>query len=279
MADMWFTVLGPVLVRRSGTEVDLGAPQQRSVLAVLLTRAGQPVGLTEIVDVLWGEHPPATAVNAVHRSVGLLRRALEPGLTTRDTGRWLVRAGGGYRLAVDDGTVDLLRFRALLDRARADRSVPLFGQALDLWQGPAAGTVAAEIRGRPVFTALDREYEAAAREAADAALAAGEPGTVLRAVELAADRAPLDESLQARLMLLLAGTGQQAAALHRYDTVRARLSDDLGIDPGPELTAAWDRVLRPPPRRPPRRHRRRGRPAGSRSCRWTRRRSPAARRS
>ncbi|MEV4515476.1 BTAD domain-containing putative transcriptional regulator [Dactylosporangium sp. NPDC049525] len=248
MANMWFAVLGPVQVWRSGVEVGVGAPQQRAVLAVLLSRAGHPVAVTEIVDVLWGANPPTTAVNAIHRSVGVLRRALEPGLTARDTGRWLVRAGGGYRLDVDADTVDLLHFRALLGRARADASVPLFRQALDLWQGPAAGTVAAEIRGRPVFTALDREYEAAAREAADAALAAGEPGTVLRAVELAADRTPLDEALQARLMLLLAGAGQQAAALRRYDTVRARLSDDLGIDPGPELAAAWDRVLRRPAR-------------------------------
>lgn len=263
MADLWFSVLGPIRVWRCAAdhhpggagpagprtvEVDLGAPQQRAVLAVLLARAGHPVGLAELVDVLWGEDPPATAVNAVHRSVGLLRRALEPTLASRGTGRWLVRAGGGYRLAVDAGTVDLLRFRQLLTRARAEASVRLFGQALDLWQGPAAGTVAAEIRGRPVFTALDRELESAAREGADAALAAGEPAVLLRAVELAADRAPLDESLQARLMLLLAGTGQQAAALHRYDAVRARLAGELGIDPGAELVAAWERVLRPAPR-------------------------------
>ncbi|MGI5183679.1 BTAD domain-containing putative transcriptional regulator [Dactylosporangium sp. CA-152071] len=249
MANMWFTVLGPVRVWRSDAEVDLGAPQQRSVLAVLLARAGQPVGLTEIVDVLWGEDPPASAVNAVHRSVGMLRRALEPDLATRSAGRWLTRAGGGYRLDGDADTVDLLRFRRLLTQARADGDArsraALFGQALDLWQGPVAGTVAAEIRGLPVFAALDREYEATAREAADAALAAGAPAVVLRAVEAAADRAPLDEALQARLMLLLAATGQQAAALRRYDTVRARLRDDLGLDPGAEVAAARDRVLRP----------------------------------
>ncbi|MFC4039626.1 BTAD domain-containing putative transcriptional regulator [Dactylosporangium siamense] len=245
MANMWFTVLGPVRVWRSGVEVDLGAPQQRSVLALLLAKAGQPVGLAEIVDGLWGEDPPVSAVNAVHRSIGLLRRALEPGLTSRDPGRWLVRSGGGYRLAVDAGTVDLLTFRALLGQARTGGAVPLFEQALDLWQGPAAGTVPLEIRGRPEFAALDREYEAAARDAADAALAAGAPGAVLRAVELAADRAPLDEALQARVILLLAATGQQAAALHRFDKVRASLRDDLGIDPGAELAAARDRVLQP----------------------------------
>src|SRR5690349_17004645 len=116
MGKMWFTVLGPVRAWRDGAEIDLGAPQQRSVLAVLLARAGQPVSLSEIVDTLWWDDPPATAVNAVHRSVGLLRRALEPGLTVRGVGRWLVRAGGGYRLEAGPDEVDLLRFRALLGR-------------------------------------------------------------------------------------------------------------------------------------------------------------------
>src|SRR4051794_15574232 len=98
MADMWFTVLGPVRLWRSGTEVDLGAPQQRALLALLLVRAGHPVSLTELVDTLWPAEPPPSAVNTVHRGIGMLRRALEPGLAARDTGRWLVRAAGGYLL-------------------------------------------------------------------------------------------------------------------------------------------------------------------------------------
>jgi len=244
MAEMWFQVLGPVRVWRDDAEVDLGAPQQRTLLALLLVRAGHPVGLAEIVDVLWGEHPPASAVNAVHRGVGLLRRALEPGLTARDTGRWLVRAAGGYRLDVDAGTFDLLRFRLLTEQGRR-------AEALDLWPAPVASTIAHEVRVHPVFTALDREYEAAVRAAVDDALAAGEPRAVLRAVEQAADRAPLDESLQARLILVLAGTGQRAAALVRYEKVRARLAEELGIDPGTELAQARDQVLRRTAPHPP----------------------------
>jgi DNA-binding SARP family transcriptional activator len=251
MTDMWFTVLGPVRFWRAGTEVDLGAPQQRTLLALLLVRAGHPVSLAEIVDVLWGGEPPRSAVNTVHRGIGMLRRALEPGLRARDTGRWLLRAAGGYRLDLDADTLDLLRFRLLLARARAAAAadgplaVRTFAQALELWQGPVASTVAPEVRGHPVFTAVDRLYEAAAREAADAALAAGEPAALMRAVEQAAGQAFLDESLQARLILMLAATGRQAAALGRYETVRARLTEELGIDPGTELAGARDRVLRP----------------------------------
>ncbi|XVU22844.1 tetratricopeptide repeat protein [Actinoplanes sp. CA-054009] len=235
MAKMWFTVLGPVRAWRDGAEIDLGAPQQRSVLAVLLAGAGRPVGLDEIVDTLWWDDPPATAVNAVHRSVGLLRRALEPGLSVRGVGRWLVRAGGGYRLVAGPDEVDLLRFRQL---AGAEE----YAEALELWQGPAAATLPAEVRGQAVFTALDREYEAAA---AEAALVAGAPARLVRAVELAADRAPLNESLQARLLLMLAAAGRPGEAQRRYEETRARLAAELGVEPGPELAAAARKLIRP----------------------------------
>ncbi|MBB5867568.1 DNA-binding SARP family transcriptional activator/tetratricopeptide (TPR) repeat protein [Allocatelliglobosispora scoriae] len=254
---LWFTVLGPVRAWRGDAEIDLGAPQQRAVLALLLVRAGQPAGIAEIVDTVWGQDPPATAVNAVHRSIGLLRRALQPELTARDSGRWVVRSAGGYRLDVDADTVDLLRFRRLMTQARtaiADGrpAAAQLAQALELWQGPIADGIGADVRCQPVFTAVEREYLAAARAAADLATATGEIETLLPAVEQAADRAPLDEPLQARLILMLAASGHQAAALDRYQAVRGRLADELGVDPGAELSAARDEVLRPPsPQLPP----------------------------
>lgn len=134
----------------------------------------------------------------------------------------------------------------LLARARAAAAVPTFAEALALWRGPVASTVTAGLRGHPVFTAVDREYEAAVREAADAALDASEPAALLPAVEQAAGRAPLDESLQARLILILAAMGRQAEALQHYEKVRARLAEELGIDPGAELIGARNRVRRVP---------------------------------
>jgi DNA-binding SARP family transcriptional activator/tetratricopeptide (TPR) repeat protein len=246
---LWFRVLGPVGVWRDGVEVDLGAPQQRTVLAVLLARVGLTVSVDEIVDAMWGEDPPGTAVNAVQRSVGLLRRALEPELATRDAGRWLIRSGRGYRLALDAETVDLLRFRQLVTQARsagdAASGVEAIGAALDLWRGPAANGIDPRVRDQAAFIALDREYLATAREAADLALAAGNAERVLPALRLAAARGPFDEPVQGRLIRLLAAAGHQAEALEVYEVVRRRLADELGIDPGAELTAARDGVLSP----------------------------------
>ncbi|MFE4832249.1 BTAD domain-containing putative transcriptional regulator [Streptomyces sp. NPDC056672] len=247
---MQFTILGPVRAWRGEKEVTLGPPQQRVLLAVLLAHAGQPVGMDTMVDVLWGEAPPTTAVNAVYRQMGELRRRLEPGLPLRVAGRWLVRASGGYQLNADVDTVDLLRFRDLVGRARAanqdgglDKSVALFLEAVALRQGPAAAGIPADSRAHPAFVALDREYLIAVKEAADAALDHGAAERFLMVLHRVAAEHPLDEPLQARLVLVLAAAGHRAEALDTWQKVRAGLAEELGISPGPELREAQKRIL------------------------------------
>jgi DNA-binding SARP family transcriptional activator/tetratricopeptide (TPR) repeat protein len=249
-ALMRFTVFGAVRAWCDTTELDLGPPQQRAVLALLLARGGQPTSLGELVDMLWAADPPTSAVNIVHRYVGTLRRVLEPELPPRTVGNWLVRHASGYRAAADAESLDLLRFRELVRQARDTaagrqpaRAVPLYEAALTLCQGSCAGDLAA-VRGHPAFIAVDQEWLAVVREAADVALDAGLASQLLPALRRAAERDPLAEPVQARLMLALAAGGSQAEALSVYEATRARLAEDLGLDPGAELREAHGRVLR-----------------------------------
>ena len=107
---MEYGILGPLTVSREGRELRLGGAKQRSVLAVLLLRANELVPTARIVDELWGERPPATAVKAVQVQVSQLRKLLDEGaLETRPT---------GYLLRVEPGALDLQRFESLLDRGR-----------------------------------------------------------------------------------------------------------------------------------------------------------------
>ncbi|MEU1267711.1 BTAD domain-containing putative transcriptional regulator [Streptomyces sp. NPDC005799] len=235
---MEFSVLGPVRVRRAGAELALGGPRERALLALLLVRAGEAVPAGEIVTVLWGANPPHSALNVVRRHVGALRRLMEPGLPARAAGRLLLRNAGGYRWAADAESLDLLRFRALREEARwaaPGHAVELLTEALELWQGPVAAGTPPEVRERAGFGAVDGEHVAAVREAADAALRAGVPETVLPRLREAAAGHPLDEPLLARLILVLAATGRRPEALDTYRTAAARLADELGIDPGAEL--------------------------------------------
>ncbi|MEU2777500.1 winged helix-turn-helix domain-containing protein, partial [Streptomyces sp. NPDC007162] len=153
---MRFTVLGPVRAWRGETELKPGPPKRRALLALLLARAGEPVPVHEIVDVLWGEHAPAGSVNVVHRHVGALRALLDTDESGRTTPSRLVRGSGGYRLILAAGELDLQRFRALRDEASAARdlgdparaAVSLI-EALALWRGPTASGIAPEVRAHP----------------------------------------------------------------------------------------------------------------------------------
>ncbi|WP_328939880.1 tetratricopeptide repeat protein [Streptomyces tauricus] len=246
-----FSVLGPLRAWRHATELSLGPPKQRLLLALLLVRSDRPVPLHQIVDALWDEDPPEHAVNVVHRHIGALRRLLEPELTGRTGARVLVRAAGGYRLNTEDEALDLLRFRRLRDAAqtasaagRPAEATGLFVRALSLWLGRTAEGLPRTAYSHAVFAGIDAEYPHTARDAADAALAAGDTSRVLPLVRRAAESEPLNECLQARLVLVLAAEGLAAQALDHYQVVRSRLTSELGVDPGSELREAQIRVLR-----------------------------------
>ncbi|MFE7806648.1 BTAD domain-containing putative transcriptional regulator [Streptomyces sp. NPDC057430] len=267
---MHYRILGPVRVWRGDAELALGPPKQQAVLALLLARAGELLTPQEVIDALW-EEPPGSAVNVVHRHVGALRRLLEPELPSRTAARRLLRGAGGYRLRVEPGELDLLRFRSLREdagRATADgdrdKAVSLLVDALGLWGGPAGAGLPTGVAAHPLFTALNHEYLATVKEAADLALVAGHtqatehaPATehvpaarqadverVLTLLEQATHHYPFDEALHARLVTALAALGRQAEALAVHQSVRSRLVAELGVDPGPELRAAHQRVLR-----------------------------------
>ncbi|MEU4172824.1 BTAD domain-containing putative transcriptional regulator [Streptomyces sp. NPDC026665] len=245
-------VLGPVRLWRDGSEVKLGPPKQRALLALLLVQSRHPVPIHELVDALWGHDPPSTAVNVVHGHVAALRRLLEPDLPSGTASRRLIRDSGGYRLEAEADEVDLLRFRAMRDEARElaqendqMRATERAVEALTLWRGPVASGIAPETRTHPVFTTVDSEHLFAVKEAAEYAQTAAPALTerVLAVLRQAAAHHTLDEVLQAKLIQLLAATGQQAEALEIYQTVRARIADELGLEPGPELQAAQREVL------------------------------------
>ncbi|WP_160097044.1 AfsR/SARP family transcriptional regulator [Kibdelosporangium aridum] len=247
-----FALLGPLRAWRHGVEIELGPPQQRLLLSVLLAYAGKPVSLDTLVDLLWEDEPPSSAVNVVHRYVGTLRRLFEPELPTRATGSWLIREAGAYRLAVDAESCDLAEYREHTAQARKQAglgdkagAVATYISALKLWQGRVAHGVAAPARARAIFLDMDHEGCRVICEAADVALEAGRAADVVPYLRLAVSLDEYNEAMQARLMLALAAAGNQAAALQTFETVRDKLASELGVEPGPELTAAFRAVLTP----------------------------------
>nr|BFD88002.1 hypothetical protein StreXyl84_74030 [Streptomyces sp. Xyl84] len=251
-AAVRYSILGTVRAVRGEAELMVGPPKRLALLSLLLLRAPGPLTLSEAVDVLWEEDPPASAVNVVHRHIGALRRVLEPGLSSRAEAAHLVRAADGYRLLVDASTSDLLCFRDL--RAQARRALRegdpagaarCLVEALRLWRGPvvAAGT---PVAAHPAFVAVGHEFVAAVKEATDVVLASAPEWAeeVLTVLRVAVDCHPFDEALHSRIIGALAATGRQAEALRHFEAVRAVLAEELGVEPGPVLRGAQQQLLR-----------------------------------
>ncbi|MFE1166154.1 BTAD domain-containing putative transcriptional regulator [Nocardiopsis sp. NPDC058789] len=254
---MRFGVLGPLTVwTHDQRPVRVAEAKVRALLADLLVHRGRPVAADRLVDDLWGEHLPADPAGALQGKVSRLRRALG------DAGAVLF-GPFGYRLRVGADEVDADRFEAtvaharkLTDRERAEG----LADALALWRGEAfsgfedAGFALAEARRLAELRLV------AAEELAETRLDLGEHGLVAGELSELVAAHPLRERLRAAHIRALYGSGRQSEALEGYGDVRARLRDELGVDPGPELTAVHAAVLRQDPalRAAPRRTAERG---------------------
>jgi DNA-binding SARP family transcriptional activator/tetratricopeptide (TPR) repeat protein/DNA-binding XRE family transcriptional regulator len=235
-------LLGPLTVHRADAPVDVGPPRQRCVLGLLGLQPNRVVRQEEIIDVLWGAHPPATSRNMVHAYVSRLRRLLPP-----RKGIALITGGdGGYRLTVDSDLLDLLRFDELVARAVAGSgsALDLYAQALACWRGPVLADLTARLRQHPAAVVLTRRHVDAVLAYADLAIAAGlHQGAEEQLRALIAEE-PLHEGAHARLMLAVAGSGRRAVALNLFAEVRGRLVEELGLEPGSELRDVQVQVLR-----------------------------------
>ncbi|MEW2395885.1 tetratricopeptide repeat protein [Streptomyces sp. NPDC046862] len=243
-------VLGPVDVRRDGVRLDLGSPQRRAVLALLAVARGQRLPFSGLADALWGERPPASAANVIQTHIKHLRRLLEPSRPPRAPSAVLPRLGDGYALRVPYDAIDLLRFRDLVASAETarrggdqERATALLADALALWQQPPLADLPF-LAAHPTVVALAGERRGTVAQYGDVMLAAGRGADVLPVLEEAAVAQPLDEDAQARLIRAYEAVGRRDRAVAVYRRCRRRLADELGVDPGPELSGAYAALLR-----------------------------------
>lgn len=251
-----FRLLGPVEVLRDGAVRTVGSANQRLVLAALLLEPNQVVPVERLISMLWGEEPPATARTIVQSCVSHLRRLLttpagdtpadDTPADDPDPPRLTTRAPG-YVLHVDPGCIDLHRARALIDQAHGlqleERSRSL-SAALHLWRGPVLADLAESPLGRTTAPQVEELQLAALEERAAADLELGRHAQLVRELPALVAHHPLRERLTNQLMLAHYRCGQRAQAQNCFHALRIRLSQELGIDPGPEVRDLYERMLR-----------------------------------
>ncbi|MGH9282977.1 MAG: AfsR/SARP family transcriptional regulator, partial [Acidimicrobiales bacterium] len=233
-------LLGPVEVAVGGRLVEIGSAQQLSLIATLALHPGAVVSSESLIDVLWGDDPPATAHPTLRGLVARLRKAL--GGDGQGPVAWLRGKGSGYVLDLTSEQVDATRFERLSATgrdalARFDASVAAHAlrEALALWRGPAFGALSSS----PAFSVeahrLDEARLAATEDLAEAELLLGRPGDALARLEPHVEANPLRERAWGQLMLALYRLGRQADALRAFQAVRHVLAEELGVEPTPAL--------------------------------------------
>ncbi|GLZ32165.1 SARP family transcriptional regulator [Lentzea sp. NBRC 105346] len=225
-----------------GRPIALRGRHQRTLLAVLLMRAGRQVSVDHLIDALWEGTPPKSCLSNLHTYLSRLRERLDVQISHHD---------GRYQLDVDN--VDDLDLHAFHEHARAGReaarqhdaprAIAHFRAALALWRGRPLSDLSVPAL-EPEIVQLEGVRLNLVEERVDLELAAGHHADVVDELGLLAAQHPLRERLAGQLMLALTATGRQADALAVYRSTRNTLVDSLGVEPGADLQRVHEQVLR-----------------------------------
>jgi predicted ATPase/DNA-binding SARP family transcriptional activator len=250
LPELRIRLLGSFDVMVAGESVAPPGAKRRGLLALLALRANEVVPVERLVDGIWGDEPPASAVNLVHTYVSLWRRLLDERLGAGAGRRRLERVGSGYRLHLRPDELDLAEFRrlAVLGRTAAqqgrwEEAATLLDRARQVW----GDEVLADLGGEPLragLAQLEEEGRALLHAWGEAELAAGRGASVVGAMQDSLDRDPLQEPVAVLLMRALHEDGRSAEALSVFERTRLALADQLGASPGPRLAETHLQVLR-----------------------------------
>ncbi|MFD4511555.1 BTAD domain-containing putative transcriptional regulator [Streptomyces sp. NPDC058457] len=241
-----FVVLGAVQVLRNGAALPTRSPQQQALLTALLLRSGRAASAHELISAVWGEEPPDSALSTLRTYAWRLRQVMEE---DRAAPKLLVSLRDGYQLTVPPESVDAVRAEELAAGALRARDAggeaecgSLLNEALALWQGEpltgVPGPFAEQQRSRLGalrLTLMEQRFEHRLRE--------GQHGLVIPDLIAFTHEHPMQERPYGFLMRALYAVGRQAEALAVFGRARRVLAEELGIDPGPELTGLHARVL------------------------------------
>jgi DNA-binding SARP family transcriptional activator len=245
-----FRVLGPLEVAVGGTVLDLGGPQLRALLGVLVAAGGRAVSVAALVEALWGQHAPGDADRTARTYVSRLRRYLRPAAEAVGATELVVTRAPGYLLRLDPGVIDAVRFERLavagrqaLDARHPGVAAERLAAALNLWRGAAYAEFSdiASLDSEAIRLAQLRHN--ALEDRIDANLATGEGRELIAELEALTSAHPGYERPWGQLMLALYRAGRQADALRTFQRARLLLREESGVEPSPVLTGIQRRIL------------------------------------
>jgi SARP family transcriptional regulator, regulator of embCAB operon len=245
-----FQVLGPLEVFDDDRVCTPTPPKVSQVLALLLLGANQVVPMDSLIEELWDEDPPVSAVGTAQTYIYQIRKIIDPRGKHSAREPWLLTKPPGYLVRVSPHQLDATGFEALsrqgrqlLERGEPEQAAMVLRRALALWHGPSLANVR---RGRlleahAVHLEEQRMRALELRIQADAEL--GRHRELIGEMRSLVANHPLNEWLHGQLIVALSHSGRRGEALQAYRELRQMLSNRLGLDPQPELQRLHQEVL------------------------------------
>jgi DNA-binding SARP family transcriptional activator/ABC-type branched-subunit amino acid transport system substrate-binding protein/streptogramin lyase len=237
-------LLGPLEIRVEGERVDVRGGKQRELLALLLVHANEVVSFDRLIEGLWRDAPPPSALKTLQALVSRLRSDLGSASGALET------HGYGYRLRVEPERLDADLFRAGVEEGRrtlargdAAAAAERLRAALALWRGPALAEFRYEDFAQAEIARLEELRLAAQEERIAADLELGRHQELVVELEELVAEHPLRERPRGQLMLALYRSGRQAEALATYDEGRRALAEELGLEPSEALQQLQRQIL------------------------------------
>lgn len=250
---MRIDILGSLEAEIAGRSVAPTAAKPRQVLALLALRTGQVVPVPTLVEELWGDNPPRSALTTLQTYVMQLRRLIAaalpaPGPSAKDV---LATHYNGYVLTFPPEATDVGRYERLAHDGRHaadcgdhEAASKLLGAALAVWRG----VVLADVPRGPALaievTRLEESRLGVLEVRLDADLELGRHHGLLSELAVLTARHPMNEHLCAQQMIALCRSGRQWQALEAFTSLRGTLVEELGVEPSPRLYALRQAVLR-----------------------------------
>jgi len=245
-----FNLLGSLEIRHDNVDCTPSPPKVRSVLALLLLRANQTVSQDAIFDWLWGNYPPRSAATTTQTYVYQLRALFERVGIKDCAERLLITRSTGYLLVLGPDQLDASIFArlvnegsALLDSGRPAEAAQRLHDALALWRGPVLEDVNVENRLAADIAHLSELRVRALELRIEAASRLGRHRELITELRALVAAYPFNEWFHAQLISALNRCGRRVEALQAYRTLRQTLSEELGLEPTPEMQELQRQVL------------------------------------
>ncbi|WP_282088942.1 AfsR/SARP family transcriptional regulator [Streptomyces tendae] len=247
---MQFKILGPMEVLHDNTKCTPTAPKARNTLALLLSRANQIVEIPALIDELWSDNPPRSAVTTAQTYIYQLRKMLCRTVGEEAAARLLITQAPGYGLRVDENRIDAHVFerltaqgKHLLNTGRPEEAARHLREALALWRGPALADVCTGSRLEAHVVQLEEMRLTALQLRVQADIQLGRHAELVPELRSTVAGHPLNEWFHAQLITCLRQSGRRGEALQAYQSLRRLLDAELGLQPSLPLQRLQQHLL------------------------------------